>query len=154
MTDNAVVRKTRHLTNARAIELAASGIRAAVNSKGKDRIAKAGDVKVRTVEKWMGEGSLPDVDHLLNIADEDPAVLRALLAEKGWVLVPARAEPANDLQLAAGLGHSLGEFLERLSDGHRCHIDTAIVAALFRELIPQMQAIVDEDDARRSDAAA
>ena len=146
------VRKTPHLTNARAKELAADGIRDAARNVGKDRLAKAGDIEVRTVEKWIAEGSLPAIDHLLNMADEDVTVIRALLAEKGWVLTPARADPANDMQLAAGLGHSLAEFLERLRDGKRCHVDTAVLAALFRQLIPQMQAIVDEDDARRAAA--
>jgi hypothetical protein len=147
---NAVVRKIPHLTNARATELAAEGVQAGVKSCGKDRLAKAADVTTRTIEKWMAEGSLPDVDHLLNMADEDPAVLCTLLAEKGWTLTPAHAEPANDLQLAAGIGHTLAEFLDRIRDGRRCHVDTAVLASLFRELIPQMQAIVDEDDARRA----
>jgi hypothetical protein len=149
VVDNAGVRKAPYLTNARAKELTADGVRQAVRQVGKDKLAKAGDVDVRTIEKWIAEGSLPAVDHLLNMADEDPIVLRQLLAEKGWVLTPSHAEPANDMQLAAGLGHTLGEFLERLRDGVRCHVDTAVIAALFRELIPQMQAIVDEDDARR-----
>lgn len=149
MLSNAVVRKMPHLTNARAKELAAEGIRSSARTSGKDVLAKAGDVEVRTVEKWMAEGSLPGIDHLLNMADVDPAVLRGLLSAKGWTLTPATSDPANDMQLAAGLGHTLAEMIERLRDGKRCHVDTAVLAALFRELIPQMQAIVDEDDARR-----
>lgn len=143
---NAVVRKTTHLTNARAKELATEGIREAVKSVGKERLAAAADVKVRTVEKWLAEASLPDVDCLLNMSDEDPAVMRLLLSEKGWSLTPSMAEPANDMALAAGLGHSVAELIDRLRDGRRCHIDTGVLAALFRPLIPQMQAIVDEAD--------
>lgn len=145
-----VVRKNAHLTNARAKELASAGITKAVSDVGKSKLASAADVKIRTVEKWMGQASLPDLDHLLNMADESTEVLAGILAEKGWCLTPARSDPANDMQLAAGLGHSLAELIDRLRDGRRCHVDTAVLAALFRQLVPQMQAIVDEDDARKA----
>lgn len=146
------VRKKPFLTNARAKELTAEGVRKAVSRLGKDKLAEAADIRTnRTIEKWIAQGSLPDVDALFNMADESPEVLNGLLAEKGWAsLTPARSDPANDMQLAAGLGHSLAEFIDRLRDGRRCHVDTAVLSALFRELIPQMQAIVDEDDARRA----
>jgi hypothetical protein len=149
-SDIAVVRKNTHLTNARAKELTADGIQTAVRNVGKDKLAKACDVKERTVEKWMAEGSLPDIDCLLNMADADPAVIRPILAEKGWILTPAKSRAANDMELAAGLGHGLSELIDRLRDGHRSHVDTAVLAALFRDLIPQMQVIVDEDDARKA----
>jgi len=145
-----VVRKTPHLTNARAIELTGEGIAAAVKEVGKEALAKAADVEKRTIEKWMAQGSLPAIDCLLNMADESPKVLIGIAAEKGWCLTPAQAQPANDMQLAAELGHGLAELIDRLRDGKRCHIDTAVLAALFRELIPHMQAIVNEDDARRA----
>ncbi|RIV79550.1 hypothetical protein D2V04_06150 [Pelagerythrobacter aerophilus] len=149
--DNLVVRKNQHLSNARAKELAASGVRKAVKAHGKDKVANAADVQVRTVEKWMAEASLPSIDNLLNIANLHRGVSDALHQEMGWAgLTPSRANPANDLELAAGLGHSVAELIDRLRDGKRCHVDTAVLAALFRELIPQMQAVVDEDDARRA----
>lgn len=143
------VRKSAHLTNARAKELTSDGITKAVSKVGKDKLAKAADVQIRTVEKWMGQASLPDLDHLLNMADECPLVIEAILSEKGWHLTPNQADPANDMQLAAGLGHSLAEFLDRIRDGRRCHVDTAVLAALFRQLVPQMQAIIDEDESLR-----
>lgn len=144
------VRKTTHLTNARAIELTGDGVSAAVKRVGKDALAKAADVERRTIEKWMAQGSLPAIDCLLNMADQDQSVLNGLLAEKGWAsLTRAVASPANDMQLASHLGHSLAELIERLRDGRRCHIDTAVLAALFRQIIPEMQAIVDEDDEQR-----
>lgn len=150
---NQVVRKTIYLTNARAKKLVADGLNEAVPDVGKDRLAGAADVKVRTVEKWMSQTSLPDVDCLLNMADVDPRVVAALFAEKGWVLTPKMADPANDMQLASGLGRSVAELIDRLRDGRRCHIDTAVLAELFRPLIPQMQAIVDEADRARGIAA-
>lgn len=148
-----VVRKTAHLTNARAKQLVAEGLNEVVPSIGKDRIAGAADVEVRTVEKWMAQSSLPTVDCLLNMADMEPKIVGRLFAEKGWVLTPTVADPANDMALASGLGHSVAELIDRLSDGKRCHIDTAVMAELFRPLIPQMQAIVDEADRARGIAA-
>lgn len=150
---NSVVRKRAHLTNARAKKLVADGLNEVVPEIGKDKLAGAADVTVRTVEKWMSQTSLPDIDCLLNMADEDPRIVAKLFAEKGWVLTPKVARPANDMELAAGMGHSVAELIERLRDGHRCHVDTAVLAAMFRPLIPQMQAIVDEDDRRKGVAA-
>jgi hypothetical protein len=144
-----VVRKTQHLTNARAIELTGEGVATAVKKVGKEALAKAADVQQRTVEKWMAQGSLPGIDCLLNMADEAPDVLIGILAEKGWILTPARAEPANDMELASDLGRALAELIDRLRDGKRCHVDTAVLGALFRQIIPEMQAIVDEADGRR-----
>lgn len=151
MSSNAVVRKTAFLTNARAKELAAEGVRIAVKSHGKDSVADSADVRVRTVEKWLAEASLPSLVDLLNVASLEPRCADAVLAEMGWSgLTPKRAQAANDMELAAGLGHGLSELIDRLRDGRRCHVDTAVLAALFRNLIPQMQAVVDEDDARKA----
>lgn len=148
---NAVVRKTAFLTNARAKELASEGIREAVKEHGKDKVADAADVQVRTVEKWLAQASLPALPDLLNVARIEPTVATAVLAEMGWNgLTRSSSAPANDMEVAANLGHAVAEMIDRLRDGKRCHVDTAVLAALFRQLIPQMQAIVDEDNARRA----
>lgn len=152
MLSNAGVRKAPHITNARAIEVAGDAVSASVKNVGKDKLAKSADVTTRTIEKWMAHGSLPSVDCLLNMSAEDPAILRAVVALGGWNLTPQSANPANDMELAAGLGHGLSELIDRLRDGRRCHIDTVVLAELFRQLIPQMQAIVDEADALRGAA--
>lgn len=149
MTDNAVVRKSAFMTNARAKELATEGIRRAAAGPRKHELARAADVRVRTVEKWLAEVSLPDVDCLLNMADVDPEVLRLLFAEKGWTLSRSVAAETTDFELAAHMGSTLSEFLERLRDGKICHVDQSVLATLFRRLIPEMQAIVDQDDARK-----
>lgn len=155
MADHAVVRKTPLLTHVRAKELTAEGVRGAVKAHGKDSLATAGDCSIRVIEKWMAEGSLPDLDVIFNLASKAPEVMTPILAEMGWnSLTPARAEPANDYGLMTDLAATVSEFLNRMSDGRRCHVDTAVLAVLFRRLIPQMQAIVDEDDRRQSTATA
>lgn len=154
MPDTSVVRKTPLLTHVRAKELTADGVRDAVKTHGKDLLARAGDCSIRVIEKWMAEGSLPDLDVMLNLARQAPEVLTPILAEMGWnALTPTRAEPANDMALVAGMSATVAEFLRLLTDGKRCHVDTAILADLFRTLIPQMQAIVDEDDRMQGRAA-
>jgi hypothetical protein len=40
--------------------------------------------------------------------------------------------------------HAATEYLDRMKDGRRCHVDTAALAKLFIPLIPQMLAIVEE----------
>jgi len=69
----------------------------------------------------------------------------------GWQqrLPPRQSRAANDMELAAGLGHSLSELIERLRDGKRCHLDTLALAELFRAVIPQMAAVIDEADVLR-----
>ena len=151
MLSNAVVRKAAFLTNARAKALAAEGIQSAVEEHGKDRDAEAADVQVRTVEKWMSEASCPSLPDLFNVASLHSPVATAILEEMGWAsLTRSVSNPANDMEVAANLGHAVAEMIDRLRDGTRCHVDTAVLAALFRQLIPQMQAIVDEDNARRA----
>lgn len=155
MPDNTVVRKTAPITHVRAVELTADGVRQAAKRVGKDKLAKAGDCGIRVVEKWIAEGSLPGVDKLLNMATVAPEVMTPLLSEMGWnALTKAQADPANDFDLVSNLSSTLTEFLQRIADGHRCHVDTAVLAGLFRMLMPQMQAIVDEDDRRQREHAA
>lgn len=151
VTDNTVVRKTAFLTNARAKALASQGVRLAVDRHGKNRVADAADVQVRTVEKWLSETSCPSLPDLVNVATIEPRCFDAVLAEMGWAgLRPAQGEATDDAQLLAQIGQMLAEYLDRMRDGHRCHVDTRVLAGLFRQIIPQMQAIVDEDDALRS----
>lgn len=149
---NTVVRKPSRLTKSRTKALVADGLQSAVRDGDIERLALAGGVTTRCIQKALAHDTLPSFDVLLNMLDEEPGILTPALAEKGFHLTPTHAEPANDMQLAAGLGHTLAELIERLRDGKRCHVDTAVLASLFRSVIPQMQAIVDEDDARRAAA--
>ncbi len=103
-----------------------------------------------TVGRVLGCKNLPEAHTIFNSLRADPTALDEIMAHYGLRVSPLHTEAANDMQLAASLSDALGEFIRRLSDGHRCHVDTAVLAALFREIIPQMQAIVTEDDDRRA----
>lgn len=103
-----------------------------------------------TVGRVLGCKNLPEAHTIFNSLCADPTALDEVFAHYGLRVVPLVAEAANDMQLAASLSDALGEFIRRLADGQRCHVDTSVLAALFRTLIPQMQAIVLEDDARKA----
>lgn len=102
-----------------------------------------------TVGRVLGCKNLPEAHTIFNSLRADPTALDEILAHYGLRVVPLQTQAANDMELAASLSGALSEFIRRLADGKRCHVDTAVLAALFREVIPQMQAIVGEDDARR-----
>ncbi len=123
------------------------------NSIGRGTLADKAGMDEQTVKRAVSGPSLPAAEHLLNSLVADPTALQEVLALYGVKAVPLVAEPANDMSLATALAQSVAEYLSRLADGKRCHIDTGVLANLFRPLIPQMQAIVDEADRAKGIAA-
>lgn len=120
------------------------------NAVGRGKFADDAEFDVVTINRAMAGPSLPSAEHLLNSLAADHTALQEVMALYGLKTIPLVTDAANDMELAAGMGHALSEFLERLKDGKRCHIDTAFLAPLFREVIPQMEAIIKEDDERRA----
>lgn len=119
------------------------------NALGKGAFADAAEFDVVTINRALTGPSLPAAENLLNSLAADPSALDEVLALYGLRLCPAFSKSANDMELAAGLGHSLSELIDRIRDGTRCHLDTLALAELFRPLMPQMQAVIDEADAMR-----
>lgn len=122
------------------------------NAMGAGTFADAADMDAVTVRRGVSGPSLPSAENLLNSLASDQTALNEVLALYGLIAMPKVAEAANDMHLVTGLSGAVAEYLKRIADGKRCHIDEAVLAALFRPLMPQMQAIVDADDARRSAA--
>jgi hypothetical protein len=118
------------------------------NTLGQSTFADGADMDPVTVRRGIAGPSLPAAENLLNSLAADPTALNEALALYGLIATPKTAEAANDLALATGMSSALAEYLRRIADGKRCHIDEAILAELFRPLIPQMQAIVDNHDER------
>lgn len=123
------------------------------NGLTKGVFAERMEVDVVTINRALAGPSLPAAEHLLNSLAADQTALQEVLALYGLKAVPVVAEAANDMGLATALAQSVAEYLARIADGKRCHIDTAVLANLFRPLIPQMQAIVDESDRAKGVAA-
>ncbi|MFS0771065.1 hypothetical protein [Sphingomonas sp. 1P08PE] len=117
---------------------------------GKAVMAERMEVDAKLITRGCGGENLPEAHNLFNALLVDPTALDEVLAEYGFSLCPHRSAAANDLELVAGLSNGVTEFLRRIQDGRRCHIDTAVLAELFRPLIPAMQGIVDEHDTRRA----
>lgn len=122
------------------------------HSVGKGAFADACEFDEVTISRAMRGPSLPSAEHLLNSLCADATALDEVLALYGLTIKPKQSQAANDMELAAGLGHGLSELIDRLRDGKRCHLDTLALAELFRRIIPQMQAIVDEADQIRGAA--
>jgi hypothetical protein len=101
----------------------------------------------KTITRVTGMQNLPEAHTIFNSLIADPTALDEVLAEYGLRVCPKHRDAANDMELATDLSTTLTEFLRRIADGKRCHVDTAVLAELFRRLIPQMQTIVDERDA-------
>jgi hypothetical protein len=122
------------------------------NSMGRGSFSDASDFNSVTLERALKGPSLPAAENLLNSLAADPTALEEVLDLYGLTATPKRAEAANDLALVTDMSGAVAEFLKRIADGKRCHIDEAILAELFRPIIPQMQAIVDSHDRRRGAA--
>jgi hypothetical protein len=148
VTDKQVCRRVAQSKTKLSAAISAGWSRCA-HKVGPGKFADDGDMDAVTVRRGISGPSLPAAENLLNSLVADPTALNETLALYGLIATPKQAQAANDMALAAGLGHGLAELIERLRDGKRCHVDTAVLAALFRELIPQMQAVVDEADERR-----
>lgn len=125
--------------------LAAGWARVSAGRKG--AFADNLEIDTKTVNRALTGETVPELHTAFNSLADDPTALDELGALYHVRLVPNVAEAAaNDMELAAGLGHSLSELIDRLRDGKRCHLDTLALAELFRPLIPQMQAVVGEAD--------
>lgn len=127
--------------------LSAAWARITANRKGEfaDRL----EISTGTVDNALTGKTVPEFHTGWNALLFDPTALDEVAKLYGVKITPLQRCAANDMQLAGELSGALTEFLTRLADGKRCHVDTAVIAELFRQLIPQMQVIVDEHDASK-----
>ena len=127
--------------------LAAGWARVSAGRKG--AFADHLEICPSTVNRALTGETLPELHTAFNSLADDPTALDELAALYGVTIRPSRSQAGTDMDLCAGLGAALAEYLQRLADGKICHNDKLAMAALFRPLIPQMAAIVDEADALR-----
>lgn len=145
MPDNQVCRRKPQSKTKLSAAIGAAWGRVS-NALGKGAFADAAEFDEVTISRAMRGPSLPSAEHLLNSLVADPTALNEALALYGLIAAPKNAQAANDMDLVTSLSGSVAEYLKCIADGKRCHVDTAVLAQLFRPLIPQMQAIVDEAD--------
>jgi len=119
---------------------------ARVSAGRKGAFADNIETTIKTVDRALTGETVPELHTAWNSLADDPTALDELAALYHVQIVPRRAQAVGDMELAAGLGHSVAELIERLRDGKRCHLDTLALAEVFRPLIPQMHALVSEAD--------
>ena len=102
----------------------------------------AGDYK--KVSKAISGESLPEAHTILNSLVVDTTALFNTLLLYGGVFVPVETAPVDDMAVILGMMQAATEYLERMKDNQRCHVDTAALAKLFRPLVPQMLALIRE----------
>jgi hypothetical protein len=146
------VRPIRRHTKAEVSGALAAGW-ARVSAGRKGAFADNLEIDTKTVNRALTGETVPELHTAFNSLADDPTALDELGSLYGISFVVRRTHGAADLELAAGLGHSLSQLIDRLRDGKRCHIDTLALAELFRPLIPQMQAVVAEADELRGVSA-
>ncbi len=147
MPDNQV-RPIRKRSKAEVSGAVAAGW-ARVSAGRKGAFADNLDIDSKTVNRALTGETVPELHTAWNSLADDPSALDELASLYGVRVVPKFSRRASGMELAASLGHSLSELIDRLRDGKLCHLDTLALAELFRPAIPSMQAIVDEADALR-----
>lgn len=153
MTDNRVVRQKQPPTETQYHNALVAGLSRAAMNVGRGALADKSHRTTRALEKlFSGEVQDTSGKGLLDFTLADPSALDEVLSLYGVTIHSKVSNAANDMELAAGLGHGLSELIDRLRDGKRCHLDTLALAELFRHVIPQLQAIVDEADSIRGAA--
>lgn len=147
MTTSSV--QNRPASKSHVSDALSSGLsRAVATAGGKGACADRMEVEPKTLSRWLGGETMPELHLAAGALSVDRTALNDVLALYGLTATPKVAEAANDMALVGALSNSVTEFLRLIADGKRCHIDTAVLATLFRPLIPQMQSIVDEHDKR------
>lgn len=139
------VRPIRKRTKAEVSGALAAGW-ARVSAGRKGTFADNIDVDGKTVNRALTGETVPELHTAFNSLADDPTALDELASLYNVSINPRACRSTGDMELAAGLGHSLSQLIDRLRDGKRCHIDTLALAELFRPLIPQMHAVVAEAD--------
>ncbi len=110
MADNHVCPPSQRLTDTDARHLLADGLIRACHVSGPAKVALAAGCDEKTIRRSRDEESTLRLDYVLNVLDADPHALDALLAAKGFMLVPMMQVNAADIIPAAGAAiHRIGQ---------------------------------------------
>lgn len=108
------------------------------------RAPQIGASEGKTISKAISGEHLPEAHTILNTLGVDPAGLFHTLSLFGGVFVPCRPMASEDYETIRQMMHAATEYLDRMKDGRRCHVDTAALAKLLVPLVPAMLAIIQE----------
>ncbi|MBB4642344.1 hypothetical protein [Rhizorhapis suberifaciens] len=150
---NIVVPKRQKPDEQQFHALMVAGLARTAAKVGRGTLADSMGRTVRALDKVFA-GSCPEPKALFDLLVDEPQALDELYARYGFKLAPLTADAANDFHTAADLARAAGAFMDALSDGQRDHLETLALGALFRDLLPRIQAVVSDADRIRSGVAA
>lgn len=107
----------------------------------------------KTLSKAISGEHLPEAHTILNTLGVDPAGLFHTLSLFGGVFVPCRAISGEDYATIRKMLHAATEYMDRMQDGRRCHVDTAALAKQLVPLVPAMLAIIQEANGEKAPIA-
>jgi hypothetical protein len=106
--------------------------------------AKIGCRDPKTVSKAISGEHLPEAHTILNSLVADPTALFKVFQLYGGAFVRTQPGEVCDMSCISQMLHAATEYLDRMKDGRRCHVDNTVLAKLFVPLIPAMLAIIRE----------
>lgn len=127
MPDNRVRPTRRKLTDADARHLLADGLLRVCHTLGPSRVALETGCDEKTIRRARDEESTLGLACTFNLLDADEHALDALVAAKGFMLVPILAD-APDLVVAGGaIVHSIGKARDPSGPGGPLETDAELI---------------------------
>lgn len=149
--DAPVVRNRASVTEERFQDLLVAGLARVKARVGAAALASSMNRSTRQLDNVFS-GSTPGPKALFDALDADATALDEVLAAYGFKLEPLETAASADLPTIVALGHANAEWIERLGDGQRCHIDTLAIADRLRPLMPHLNGLLNEADRIKGNA--
>jgi hypothetical protein len=137
---------SKKLTDADARHLLAAGLLRACHEQGPSRVALETGCDEKTIRRARDEESTLGLACAFNLLDVDAHALDALIAAKGFAMMPLEIDFDEDMEVIAELSGLLNEWLQAMKDGVRSNPETKAIAARIRQVLPKLRGIVVEDD--------
>lgn len=115
------------LTDADARHLLADGLLRACHTHGPSRVALATGCDEKTIRRARDEDSTLGLACTINLLDIDGHALDALMAAKGFMLVPIIAEGQDIISAAGAAIHRIGSNRAANSEGGTAETDREII---------------------------
>lgn len=117
------------LTDIDARHLLADGLLRTCHVHGPSRVALATGCDEKTIRRARDEESTLGLACAFNLLDIDDHALDALIAAKGFMLVPLVAQSADIIPAAGAAIHRIGQNRSPLSDGGTSETDRELIGS-------------------------
>ena len=130
MPHRSIVRPTSQpLTDTDARHLLADGLLRTCHEHGPERVAMATGCNEKTIRRARDEESTLNLACAFNLLDIDEHALDALVAAKGFMLVPLATQNTDIIPAAGAAIHRIGQNRSPLSDGGVVETDRELIAS-------------------------